>query len=80
MERVTQFYNTHALAYDRHMRTTRHYAAQQKLLTKLSADIQEPIIDVACGSGFILDCLSPQFDTVCGNDTSLAMPKLAKQK
>ena len=60
------------------MEKTRHYQIQIKLIQILRKYIQEPILDLACGTGRILLELSKDFGDLSGNDLSLEMIKIAK--
>jgi len=55
------------------MSKTGHYNAQEKILDLLIDQIQEPILDLACGTGFLIGKLSKNFSLISGNDFSSAM-------
>ncbi len=89
--RAKEFYNQNFLDYDIHMGKTGHYLAQKELIQKIlglnqisrnlqdSHLIREPILDLACGSGFLIKVLSERFSQIFGNDFSEEMISLAKE-
>ena len=54
-------------------------AAQKRILDMLENKIQEPVLDLACGPGFILSNLQ-KFPAVIANDFSKPMVELAIKK
>ena len=71
--KIQQLYDICHADYDLHMSKTGHYNAQEKILDLLIDQIQEPILDLACGTGFLINKLSKNFLLICGNDFSSAM-------
>ncbi|EKD43574.1 MAG: methyltransferase type 11 [uncultured bacterium] len=78
--KIKKLYNGCCVDYDKHMRVTGHYTAQRRILKLLIKNIEEPILDLACGSGFLIKLLSKNFKDIVGNDFSDAMTKLAGKK
>ena len=76
-KKIQQLYNDSYLDYDAHMLKTGHYGAQEKILNLLIDEIQEPILDLACGTGFLMNELLKNFSLVFGNDFSSAMVETA---
>lgn len=74
-EKIRLFYDSYWSDYDRHMRMTGHYQAQEKVIQKLMHQIREPILDLASGTGFLIKLLKKIFSEVFGNDFSLNMVK-----
>jgi ubiquinone/menaquinone biosynthesis C-methylase UbiE len=66
--------------YDEHMKNTGHYLAQQILIKRCLQKIKEPILDVSCGTGVILNTLENYFLQLIGNDDSKKMIEIAKSK
>lgn len=66
-----------AREYDAHMRVSGHYAAQHKLLAKIRSNVQNPVLDLACGAGEIVTLLSKNGYSIIGNDLSQNMLDLA---
>ncbi|MDD3711418.1 MAG: class I SAM-dependent methyltransferase [Patescibacteria group bacterium] len=77
-EKIKQLYDICCTDYDRHMVKTGHYTAQEKILELISDQIAEPILDLACGTGFLIKLLSKKFTNIVGNDFSAEMVKIAK--
>lgn len=75
--KIQQLYNVCHAYYDLHMSKTGHYAAQEKILNLLIDQICEPILDLACGTGFLMKTLSRKFSLIDGNDFSPEMVKAA---
>ena len=78
-EKIKDMYDRCAGDYNKHMLDTKHYEAQSRILKKLKTHINKPILDVACGPGFMLTELHKEFSSVFGNDFSEEMIKIAKQ-
>lgn len=79
-EKIKDFWNESCKDYDLHMVETKHYQAQEKILELLSNQIKEPILDLACGTGFLIKLLSNKFSKIYGNDFSSEMVKIARKK
>ena len=75
-----EVFDKDGLEYHKHMRITGHYSAQRRLLSKVNKLIQEPILDLACGPGYLLTLLTKKFKIVCGNDLSKVMTDYSKIK
>lgn len=80
VSKIKQLYTTSYADYDLHMSKTGHYVAQENILQLLASQIHEPILDLACGTGFLIDKLSKNFSQVFGNDFSSAMSEIASKK
>lgn len=78
-EKIKYFWNESCKDYDLHMTETKHYQAQEKILKLLSNQIKEPILDLACGTGFLIKSLSNKFSKIYGNDFSSEMVKIARK-
>lgn len=78
-EKIKEFWDESCKDYDLHMTETKHYQAQEKILELLSNQIKEPILDLACGTGFIIKSLSNKFSKIYGNDFSSEMVKIARK-
>ncbi|PIN81338.1 hypothetical protein COV13_01515 [Candidatus Woesearchaeota archaeon CG10_big_fil_rev_8_21_14_0_10_32_9] len=78
-EKIKDFWNESCKDYDLHMAETKHYQAQEKILELLSNQIKEPILDLACGTGFLMKLLSKKFSKISGNDFSSEMVKIARK-
>jgi ubiquinone/menaquinone biosynthesis C-methylase UbiE len=78
-EKIKDFWNVSCKDYDLHMAETKHYNAQEKILELLSNQIKEPILDLACGTGFLIKLLSNKFFKISGNDFSSEMVKIARK-
>ncbi|MFH1789843.1 MAG: class I SAM-dependent methyltransferase [bacterium] len=78
--KIKRLYNTSCADYDLHMEKTGHYLAQDKILEKIFNYIEEPILDVACGTGHIISKLLINFSDITGNDFSEGMIQLAHNK
>ena len=72
-------FNKHSTEYDKHMKKTGHYPAQDKILKEILNFVNIPILDLACGPGHLLKELSKTFTELKGNDLSKSMTQLAKQ-
>jgi ubiquinone/menaquinone biosynthesis C-methylase UbiE len=79
-EEIKRLYEDFCIDYDKHMNETMHYQAQLHVFNELIDEIKEPILDLACGPGFLLKEISKKFSDVMGNDFSEEMIKIAKQK
>lgn len=79
-KKIKQLYENFCVDYDKHMDETGHYKAQLILLNEFAEYVQQPILDIACGPGFLLHKLSKNFSLVYANDFSEEMIKLAKHK
>lgn len=75
-----ELFNFSAREYDKHMACSGHYKAQSNILKKLLPLIKEPIIDLACGSGFLLTRLKEKFTLIYANDYSPEMIVLTRRK
>ncbi len=62
------------------MEESGHYKAQEKVLKELLPEIAEPILDLACGTGFILSILSKLFNSLSANDLSIGMLNFTRNK
>lgn len=80
MNSTKTLYESIADDYDEHMSKTGHYTAQKEIFDQLVDFIEDPIIDLACGPGFLLPHLTERFSTVYANDFSKPMIELAKKK
>jgi ubiquinone/menaquinone biosynthesis C-methylase UbiE len=78
-DKIKNLYNFCYADYDLHMAKTGHYEAQEKIINLLLDEIKEPILDLACGTGFMINKLSTKFSLVCGNDFSLSMAEAASK-
>jgi len=74
-KKIKQLYNICSEDYNKHMLKTGHYKAQEKILKLLFDQIEEPILDLACGTGFLINLLSTKFSLIFGNDFSCAITK-----
>jgi len=72
------FYEASSGDYDKYMMKTGHYLAQKKTIKKLYSKIKEPILDLACGSGYIVSLLTKDFKKISANDFSSTMIELAR--
>lgn len=72
-DKIQQLYDICHADYDLHMSKTGHYGAQEKILDLLIDQIREPILDLACGTGFLINKLSKKLLLIFGNDFSPAM-------
>jgi ubiquinone/menaquinone biosynthesis C-methylase UbiE len=79
-EEIKDLYDFYCEYYDEHMKKTGHYSAQLKIINEIVDEIEEPILDLACGSGFLLSHLSNRFSNISANDFSKKMTGLAKKK
>lgn len=79
-ENIKKLYDVCHKEYDEHMTKTGHYKAQEKILNLLFNQIEEPILDLACGTGFLINLLSNKFSKIFGNDFSPEMAKIARKK
>lgn len=77
---IKTFYQQTSRDYDQHMKETGHYLAQQKIVKKLQNEIYEPILDLACGPGYLLSLLSKKYGKINANDFSNEMILLAKSR
>lgn len=55
---IKSLYSDNADVYEKHMHETGHYAAQSKLIAHFTDVIKEPLIDLGCGTGFLLGEIS----------------------
>ena len=78
-ETIKKFWNKSHKDYDLHMTETKHYKAQKKILELLSNKIEEPVLDLACGTGFLIKLLSNKLSKIYGNDFSSEMVKIARK-
>ena len=74
------FWDSFAAKYDFHMRESNHYNAQRKILNDLLNYIRQPILDVACGSGCLIEEMFKHFEEVKGNDLSEKMGQLCYER
>ena len=65
--------------YDKHMEDTGHYQAQERLYKLLKDNFESPVLDLACGSGFLSSLLLKDGYEVVLNDFSLNMIEFAKR-
>lgn len=79
-DKVISFFDFNYQKYDKHMQESGHYLAQEKLLRLLLKEVREPILDLACDTGFILSLLSEQFVNLFANDLSIKMLNFTKKK
>ena len=79
-EKIKDFWDKSCENYDLHMIETKHYQAQEENLKLLFDQIEEPILDLACGTGFLIKLLSNKFSKIHGNDFSYEMIRIAKKK
>jgi len=77
---IRDLYDICSTDYDKHMELTGHYLAQNKIYSKVLPHIEEPIIDLASGSGYLLSLLCKDFSSVVGNDFSKEMIDLVKKR
>ncbi len=78
--KIKSFYNKNFKDYDQHMQRTGHYKAQKKIVNSIRPYIKEPILDLACGTGYLISLLANNDKRIFGNDFSKNMPtKLLKQ-
>ncbi|VVB56578.1 L-alanine exporter AlaE [uncultured archaeon] len=77
---IRNLYEKCTPAYDRHMEETGHYAAQQKLYNLVKKYVGEPVLDLACGPGFLLGLLAGDFERIYGNDFSKPMLDAAERR
>ena len=75
---IKELYGEFCIEYDKHMKKTGHYLAQQKIIKKIINEIHDPILDLACGGGFLIKQLSKKFSKIQANDFSQEMLKRAK--
>lgn len=80
LHEVRRLYEVYAEDYDLHMMKTGHYKAQERIYEAVKAHIYEPVIDVACGPGFLLTQIMRDYSKVYANDISEAMIALAKAR
>lgn len=78
--KISDFWDVSSAYYDKHMTKTRHYEAQKIIIESVIDQICEPILDLACGSGFLIGLLSQNFTKIQGNDFSIEMVNLASRK
>lgn len=79
-QRIKQIYTMYSSNYDLHMRKTRHYQVQEKIIKQLNDNIMEPILDLACGTGYLIGVLAKTHKKINGNDFSKAMINAARKK
>jgi len=79
VNKIKEFYDKHAKDYDAHMTKTGHYLAQKKIIIKLINEINEPILDLACGTGYLITILSKRYK-IYANDFSQTMINELKNK
>jgi len=77
---IRDLYDICSSDYDKHMELTGHYLAQNKIYNKVLPHMEEPIIDLASGSGYLLSLLCKDFSLVVGNDFSKEMIELVKKR
>lgn len=70
---VKNLYDRCCQDYDDHMQQTGHYAAQERILKQILGDIKSPILDIACGTGYLYRKLNEQYSDVFANDMSEKM-------
>ncbi|MFH1947441.1 MAG: methyltransferase domain-containing protein [Candidatus Magasanikbacteria bacterium] len=80
LNEVRRLYDVYAQNYDAHMMETGHYDAQEKIYNNIKSNIQEPILDLASGPGFLLKKMSKDFSEVYANDISEVMIEFAKNR
>jgi ubiquinone/menaquinone biosynthesis C-methylase UbiE len=73
LDKIKGFWNKSFKDYDLHMMETNHYQTQEKILSLVLEQVEEPILDLACGTGFLVKKLSYRFSKVQGNDFLVEM-------
>lgn len=77
---IKNFWDKESKEYDSHMKVTKHYLAQENLFRMLEKEFSSPILELACGSGYMLKILSNKKTKVFGNDFSKKMVNMAKKE
>jgi ubiquinone/menaquinone biosynthesis C-methylase UbiE len=72
-EKIQKLYDAIYDKYDIHMRKSGHYTAQENIIKLLFGQVEEPILDLACGTGFLINLLKKKFSSINGNDFSKKM-------
>lgn len=68
--KIEDFYNVNFEEYDAHMTVTGHYSAQYRMVNLLESRIHEPILDLACGTGRLVEKLFKKHIQIYANDFS----------
>lgn len=76
---IKDLYDKCSHDYDEHMLLTGHYYAQKEIMKHLIPSIKEPILDLACGTGFLAKELLHKFKDISLNDFSDLMTKKAEE-
>lgn len=79
-QKIKDFWNKEYNDYDLHMKETNHYNAQSEIIESLKDEIKSPILDIACGSGFLTEILFKKYKDVQANDFSLSMINVAQKR
>lgn len=79
-EQIKKLFDVSLNDYDEHMNKTGHYKAQERIIRLIKDGIKEPILDLACGTGFLIKLLSKDFSKVFGNDFSPLMAEAARKR
>lgn len=79
-EQIQKFWNKSCADYDEHMEETGHYQAQRAILEKISPEIKAPLLDLACGTGYLLKLFSEKAEKIYANDFSLNMLDMTKNR
>jgi ubiquinone/menaquinone biosynthesis C-methylase UbiE len=74
------FYDEEVLNFDKHMKITKHYDAQKRLYSRFKPFLKAPILDLACGPGFLVSLLLKNKFEIYANDISKKMLEYAKSK
>lgn len=77
---IKWLYDNCSKDYNQHMVDTGHYKAQEAILTQVSSFIKYPLLDLACGPGFLLSKLAKDNQILFGNDFSKSMLDLAMKQ
>ncbi len=80
LNEVRRLYEVYAEDYDMHMIKTGHYQAQERIYFEVKKYIKSPVLDLACGPGFLLNKIANDFSKVYANDISGAMIDIAKER
>ncbi|MCA9352069.1 class I SAM-dependent methyltransferase [Patescibacteria group bacterium] len=79
-QKVKTFWDQNLNAYDLHMLETNHYEAQKNGLRIIDSFIKEPILDLACGTGFLISEIQKNYRNISGNDFSEKMIEEASSR
>ena len=62
------------------MKQSGHFDAQASILELIKDSVKEPILDLACGSGFLMKLLQKDFNSISANDFSKEMVDITARK